>query len=260
MGYLDGKSVVITGASSGIGEYLARELHTRGCRLGLLARRAERLEALTEELRAAGPDAPAVAWQTADVRDGAAMEQALDALEDTLGGVDVVVANAGHGFPEPPHRFKPGASIELYDTNMLGTLRLLDWALPRFIERRAGHIVGVASVASYAGMTNSASYCGSKAAMRIHLQGLRVSLKRYGIAVTTICPGFVESELTADARYHMPFLMKTAPACRIIANAMEKRHAEVIFPWPMRLLVFVSTRLVPRFFLEYLMTNTNPPR
>ena len=80
-------------------------------------------------------------------------------------GADVVVANAGYGRPEPPHKFRPGRALQMYDTNLLGMLRTIDWALPRFLERRAGHLVGIASVASYLGMTNSASYCGSKAAM-----------------------------------------------------------------------------------------------
>lgn len=260
MSYLAGKSVVITGASSGIGAYLARELVARGARVGLLARRADRLQELADQLQSEKDSGTVAAWRVADVVDDDGLAKALDELEDELGGVDIVVANAGYGQPEPPHRFKPGSSMRMYDTNLFGMLRLFDWALPRFIERRSGHLVGVASVASYLGMTNSASYCGSKAAMRVHLQGLRVGLKRYGIAVTTICPGFVKSELTDKAKFNMPFLLETEASATKIANALERRASEVIFPWQMYWLTVFCSRFVPRAWLEGFMTNTKPPR
>ena len=251
MSRLDGQSVLITGASSGIGAELARELARRGAGVGLLARRDDRLEELAEQITRDGGRA---AWARADVGDTDVLEAALDRVADQLGGADVVVANAGWGRPEPPHKFKPGRAAAMYDTNVFGMLRVIDWALPRFLERRAGHIVGIASVASYLGMTNSPSYCGSKAAMRVHLQSLRVSLKPYRIAVTTICPGFVESELTENNRFPMPFLWKTDRAARKIAAAIEKRRGEVVFPWQMKLLMVWPSKLLPGALVERLMT------
>ena len=255
MSSLAEKSVLITGASSGIGAFLARELVRRGARVGLLARREEKLRQLAEELRRSGGRA---AWSLADVVDPEELAQALDAVDAELGGTDVVVANAGYGGPDPPHKFKPGAAIKMYDTNLFGMLRLIDWALPRFLEAGRGHIVGVASVASFAGLTHTSAYSGSKAAMRIHLQALRVSLKDQGIAVTTICPGFVKSELTAKAPYSMPFLWETDRAAGYIADAMETRRGEVVFPWQMRLLKQFSVRLAPVAFLEWLMWRASP--
>ncbi len=251
------KSVVITGASSGIGACLARELARRGARVGLLARREERLRQLADEIEQAGGRA---AWATADVTDTEALERALDAVETELGGVDVVVANAGYGRPEVPKKHQPGRSLEMYDANLLGMLRAIDWALPRFVERRGGHLVGVASVASFVGFPNSASYCGSKAAMRVHLQALRVSVHRYGIAVTTICPGFVKSELTDQTSYRMPFLWETDRAARKIADAIEKRRGLVVFPWQMQLLTIAATRWVPTRVLEWVMRRSGDPR
>ena len=255
MSYFVDKKVFITGASSGIGAELARQLHRQGAAVGLLARREERLRALAEEL---SPEGERVAWATADVTDGEELDQALDQLEQDLGGVDMLVANAGFGRPEAPHRFEPGQSLSTYDTNLFGMLRALDWVLPRFLEQRSGHIVGVASVASYWGLTNSASYCGSKAAMRIHLQGLRLSLWRYGIHVTTICPGFVESELTDGVRYNMPFYWDTPRAVRRICRALERQEGETIFPWQMRALVLLTTRFLPRRLVEAVARRYSP--
>lgn len=237
---LAGRSIFITGASSGIGAVLAQELARRGAAVGLLARREERLRELTATIRAAGGK---VAWARADVLDTAELHSACDRLEQELGGVDLVIANAGYGRPEPPHRFKPGSAVAMYDTNVLGMLRLFDWALPRFLERRAGHLVGVASMASYVAFPNSASYCGSKAAMRVHLQGLRVTLAKHGIAVTTICPGYVRSELTDLNQGKMPFFWETDRAARHISNAIEKRRGEVKFPWQMAWLLRLASRL-----------------
>ncbi|MCP3958070.1 MAG: SDR family NAD(P)-dependent oxidoreductase [bacterium] len=243
------KSVLITGASSGIGAYLARELARRGARLGLLARREDRLRELADELENGGAT---VAWATADVTDGEGLAHALDDLDADLGGTDVVVANAGYGVPEVPRRFEPGVAIAMYDVNLFGMLRVIDWALPRFLAEGSGHIVGISSVASFFGIPRNASYSGSKAAMRVHLQSLRMSLAPHGIAVTTICPGFVKSELTAPAKFPMPFLWETDRAARLIADAIEKRRGEVVFPWQMRWLKQLFVRAMPVAALEWL--------
>ncbi len=239
----DDKTVFITGASSGIGASLAKELVQRGARVGLLARRQDRLRDLAAEIATAGGTA---AWAAADVCDDRALVQALEALKEELGPPDVVVANAGTNRPETPKNFQPGNALHLYDINLLGMIRLIDWALPGFLARGAGQIVGIASLASYVGLPANAAYSGSKAAMRIHLQSLRVSLRRRGVAVTTICPGFVKSELTDRVKYPMPFKWETERATRYIATAMERRRGEVTFPWQMACILWVLVRLPGR--------------
>lgn len=246
---MSGRRVVITGASSGLGAALARELSGRGAAVALLARRGERLAALADTIRSAGGVA---AWREADVTDDAGLTEALDGVADELGGADVVVANAGFGRSEPPSRFKPGRARTVYDVNLTGMLRLIDWALPRFLESRAGHIVGVSSAASYIAAPHNAAYCGSKAAMRLHLQSLRLSLASHGIAVTTICPGFVRTELTDLNRHPMPFLWETDRAARVMADAIAKRRGEIVFPWQMKLILAFAKRL-PTSLQEFFM-------
>ena len=232
---------------------MVRELARRGAVVGLLARREERLREIQAEIETAGGRA---AWAEADVTDTDGLHAALDRLAEEIGDPDVVVANAGWNRSETMSRFKPGRAMSIYDTNLFGMLRLIDWALPRFLARGSGHVVGVASMASYFGFPANAAYCGSKAAMRIHLQSLRISGKKRGIAVTTICPGYVESELTDKNSYRMPFLWPTDRAARLMADAIEERRATLDFPWQMKWLVarFLH-RLVPRRLAEWAMAR-----
>ncbi|MEM8995971.1 MAG: SDR family NAD(P)-dependent oxidoreductase, partial [Acidobacteriota bacterium] len=138
MSTLKGKVVLISGASSGLGAEMARQMHRRGAAVGLLARREERLRELHDELGGERVD-----YEVADVTDGPILERALERLRERLGGVDVIVANAGYGRPESPHKFKPGVGLQMYDTNLFGMLRMIDWALPTFLRQGAGQIVGV---------------------------------------------------------------------------------------------------------------------
>ncbi|MEM8931245.1 MAG: SDR family NAD(P)-dependent oxidoreductase, partial [Acidobacteriota bacterium] len=130
-----------------------------------------------------------------------------------------------------------------------------DWAIPRFVEARAGHLVGVASMASYVGMPAMPAYCGTKAAMRVHMQGLRAQLKSYGIAVTTICPGFVETELTDRNKGTMPFLWPADRAVRLMTDAIEARRGDVPFPWQMRMILGALSRL-PSSITDALVART----
>lgn len=250
MGYYDGKVVLITGGSSGIGAELGRELARRGARVGLLARREDRLQEATEAIRSDGGTA---AWAAADVADEAGLHAAMDQLEQELGGVDIVIANAGFSRLETAKKFVPGRAAKIYDVNLMGFVHTVDWAMIRFAERKAGHVVGVASVASYLGMPGFSSYCGSKAAMRVHLQALRGTYKRMNVAVTTICPGFIESEMTEDLSFKTPFLWPTDKAVRVIADSIAKRKAEVVFPWQWRWGLVGFLYRLPRSWAEWLL-------
>ncbi len=239
---------VITGASSGIGAALARVLASSGYHVGLIARRAERLEALSKELG----DRAAVA--IADVSVRPQIVAAIHQLADKLGPVDLLIANAGLGYKTRLEPFNVEEIEQIIRVNLLGVVYSLEAVLPSMLERRSGHLAAVSSVAAYKGMPRESGYCASKAAVSAFMEGLRIQVRDRGIAVTTICPGFVKSEMTAGYRFHMPFLLETDDAARRICRALERKTKVFNFPWQTTLLMKLArwfpdglvARLVPK--------------
>lgn len=238
---------MISGASSGIGAALARELSRRGHALALLARRAEMLDALVAELKT-----PAVAL-ACDVTDSAAVRDAVAKGEAALGGpFDLAIANAGVGVGFPVTKFSLEDAERMVRVNIFGMMVLFDAVVPKMVERRAGHFAGVASLAGLRGLPTSAVYSSTKAAMQAFLEAARVELAPRGVAVTTINPGFVVSEMTAKNTFKMPFLMTAERAARIIADGLERRRRVIQFPMPMSLLLrFV--RVLPDAIYDRIM-------
>ncbi len=230
---------LITGASSGIGAALARELSRRGHALGLIARRAEMLDGLVGELKT-----PAVALPC-DVTDSDAVRAAVAKGEAALGGpFDLAIANAGVGIAFPATKFNLADAEQMVNVNILGMMVLFDAVVPGMVERRNGHFAGVASLAGLRGLPTSAVYSATKAAMQAFLEATRVELAPLGVAVTTINPGFVVSGMTAKNKFKMPFLMSAERAARIIAGGLERRARVVQFPMPMSMLMRF-TRALP---------------
>ncbi|HZC05789.1 MAG TPA: SDR family oxidoreductase [Ktedonobacterales bacterium] len=184
------KVVVITGASSGLGEATARRLAQEGARLVLGARRIERLQALAEEL-ALGKDA---AVQT-DVTEYAQVRRLVDQAMQTYGRVDVMVNNAGLMPHSPLERLKVEDWNRTIDVNLKGMLYGIGAALPHMKEQRSGHIINVSSVAGHKVRPGSAVYAATKAAVLVISEGLRQEVKPYNIRTTVISPGAVASEL-----------------------------------------------------------------
>ncbi len=235
------KTALITGASSGIGRELALELARRGWRVALMARRREALEDLARSVAAAGGEADVA---VADVNDAAAVASGVAALAARYGPIELAVANAGVSQSGPVAKIDPAAARVILRTNVEGTLNLIAAVLPSMLERKSGHIVGIASLAGFRGLPGSAIYSASKAAMRALLEGARVELAPKGILVTTINPGFIRTPMTAAHQFRMPFLMDADEAARRIADAIEARKTELSFPLPMALFVRLS-RFLP---------------
>ena len=220
------RTAVIIGASSGIGEALARELHCAGWRLGLLARRIERLEVLRETL------APATVVRALDVvqPDAAAI---LEEVFDGLGGVDLVIISAGAGHNNPDLLWELDA--ETVTVNVLGFMAMAQVAMRHFLRRQRGHLVGISSIAALRG-NPAAAYAASKAFQSVYLDGLRDWARQSGcpIAVTEVQPGAVDTAMLKPDRplpalFRRLFVASPEKAARQILRAIQKRkkHAYI---------------------------------
>jgi short-subunit dehydrogenase len=247
------KVVLITGASSGIGRALALELGKRGARLGLTARRGEELLRLAEEVGRAGGEALAL---PADVRDPEALKAAAERVRERWGRVDVLVANAGMSTTTAGTRLDAGEVGNVISINVLGVVNSVAAVLPGMLERGAGHLVAISSLASYRGMPKSGAYSASKAAVSTFFESLRVDLRKSHIDVTTIHPGFIRTPMTAGRKKKLPFLLEPDDAaCRII-KAIERRARTYAFPWQLASLVRVL-RHMPGTLYDRLASNSN---
>ncbi|MFP5245298.1 MAG: SDR family NAD(P)-dependent oxidoreductase, partial [Thermoanaerobaculia bacterium] len=213
---------ILTGASSGIGLALARELGRRGYDLALLARRGDVLDELAKHL-----PSRAVAV-VCDVTDAASVRDAVRKAELELGGpFDLAIANAGVSIPNHATKFNLAEAEQVIRVNVLGTFYLYDAVIPSMIERRRGRFVGVASLAGLRGLPTSGPYSASKAAMQAFLEAARIELVPYGVGVTIVNPGFVRTAMTEKNRFKMPFLMNADEAANVIADGIE-RGARVV--------------------------------
>jgi short-subunit dehydrogenase len=237
----------LTGASSGLGWALAPLLAKDGDAVALAARREAPLQELGERIRAAGGRAMPIAC---DVNDRASVKAAVQRCESELGPVTRLVANAGIGGPTPAAKFDAFRAEEIIHTNILGAIYSIDAALPGMLQRGAGHIVGICSLAGFRGIPGTSAYCASKAGLMTLLDSFRIELRPRGIFVTTICPGYVKTELTAGRKIKMPFLMELDDAARSIHSAIRKRKRLHLFPWPLALFVRFG-RLLPAALYDW---------
>jgi short-subunit dehydrogenase len=248
---------VITGASSGIGWALAKELAAQGCRVGLVARRRDNLAALAAEIDLAGG---VTAFAAADVADRAALNAAVGEVAGKLGPVDLLVANAGVGAPTLLEPVNVPDIEKMFRVNVLGVVYSIEAVLPAMLQRGTGHLAAVSSMAAYKGLPGESAYSASKAAVNTYMEGLRIQLRDRGIAVTTICPGFVKTPMTEVNEFHMPWLVTAEDAARRMVRALARRKKVFNFPWQMGVLMRV-TRWLPDWVVARVMRqyNEKPP-
>lgn len=236
-----GKTVYVTGASVGIGKELVRQLAAKGAKVALFARRLDACEQTLKELRASGGEGIALAC---DVTDRDATLEAFAAAERAVGPCDILIANAGVGYPVKAKRFDAAKARGIIDVNVVGAFNAIEAVLPGMVARKSGQIVGISSLAAYRSFPESHVYCASKAALSAFLEGLRLEVVRDGVAVTTICPGFIRTDMTAANTMPMPLLMDVGPAVRRIVSAIERRAK--VYAFPRRMLWFIRlSRLIP---------------
>ena len=243
---IDAETAIVTGASSGIGAELARQLAAMGVKVGLTARRESELERLASSIRGAGG---AAVVAPADAADPASSRAALARLTQELGPIDLLIANAGVGVEESPSRFSADDFDRMVRVNLIAVGYAIEAVLPGMLERRRGQIVGISSLAAYRGLPGSAGYSATKAGLSAFLEGLRPQLRPRGISVTAVHPGFVRTEMTAGQKGWQPFLMDADRAARIILRGVARRKRRVDFPWPM-VGVLRGVQLIPGWIYD----------
>ena len=241
--------ILITGASSGLGQELARQYANRDNELVLLARREERLLELHSELYSSKKNVEIV---VADVTEF----ETLQAKIKTLGAVDIVILNAGislghKGDITPIADFK-----RLYDVNVLANHAILEVLLPLFKKQQSGKIVFISSLASLFSMPSSKVYSSSKRALNAYAEGIRYKYKKDNIKVINILPGFIKSELTDKNEFNMPFILETKDGVSKIINAISKNKRFYAFPLRFYLIIWVLN-LLPHFLREKIVNFIN---
>jgi short-subunit dehydrogenase len=242
--------VFLTGASSGLGEALALHYAAGGATLGLFARRDTELQRIAAALAPA-----AVATYVGDVRDAEALQRSARDFIGRFGTPDVVIASAGvsRGTLTSEAEDLP-AFRAVFDTNVLGMVATFQPFVGPMREARQGALVGIASIAGFRGLPGSGAYSASKAAAIAYLESLRIELFGSGVAVVTVCPGYIATPMTAGNPYRMPFLMRPEIAARKIAVAIERKRRFYVLPWQMAWVGRVM-RLVPRPLFDRALAN-----
>jgi short-subunit dehydrogenase len=230
------KNILITGASSGLGRQMAREFAGRGASLALCARRLDRLEELKAELTERHPGIT-VAVRTLDVTDTAAVFDVVKAFRADLGSLDRVVVNAGLGKGQPLGTGRFDANLQTAQTNFVGALAQIEAAMEVFREQRNGHLVIISSVSALRGMPRHlTTYAATKAGVAALGEGLRAELARGkagDIAVSTIYPGYIRSEMNEKLAKAPAFMVSTEKGTRAIVAAIEKEKPSARVPvWP----------------------------
>jgi NAD(P)-dependent dehydrogenase (short-subunit alcohol dehydrogenase family) len=241
--------VFITGASSGIGEALAKHYAAQGAVLGLAARRADQLQALAETLPCT------VICYPLDVTDAAALKCAGEDFIARFGAPDIVIASAGVSAGTLTEYAEDLDAIRrVMDVNLFGMAATFS----PFIHamRLAGHgrLVGMASVAGIRGLPGAEAYSASKAAAISYLESLRLEMRGSGVKVVTICPGYIETPMTAINHYRMPFLLPAPDAARRFARTIERGKSYAVIPWQMGVVAKLM-RLMPNVIYDRLFAN-----
>jgi NAD(P)-dependent dehydrogenase (short-subunit alcohol dehydrogenase family) len=241
--------VFLTGASSGIGEALAHFYAARGDTLGLLARREDHLARLKSALGSP------VETYAADVTDLQAVRAAAEHFIARHGVPDIVIGNAGvsHGtlleFEDDVDVFR-----QIMDVNVNGVVNTFHPFIAPMKARGSGSLVGIASVAGFRGLPGAGAYSASKAATITFCEALRVELKAAGVQVTTICPGYIATPMTAGNPYPMPFIIPADKFARRCARAIDAKTGFAVIPWPMAIAGSIF-RVIPNFIYDRMMAK-----
>ncbi len=241
------KTILITGASSGLGAGMAREFAKMGRDLALCARRVDRLEQLKAELLSLNPNIR-VAIRPIDVNEYEQVFEGFRAFQQELGSLDRIIVNAGLGKGQPLGTGYFYANRQTAETNFVAALAQCEAALEILRKQNAGHLVTISSMSAMRGMPrNLTTYAATKAGLAALTEGIRADLIKTPIKVSTIYPGYIRSEINEKVK-NTPFMVDTETGCRALVKAIEKERPEAyVPPWPWTPIGFLMRHLPLRF-------------
>jgi short-subunit dehydrogenase len=242
------KTIVITGASSGLGAALARAYALPGAQLHLIGRNAERL---TQIANLCAENEARAEIHTIDVTDREAMSARLSAI-DAATPIDLVIANAGVSAGTGGSTEDDAQVRRIFATNVDGVLNTIQPLIPNMVVRGCGQIAIISSLAGIRGLPSCPAYSASKAAVRYYGEALRGVLGKHGVKVNVVCPGYIDTPMTQVNNFPMPLMMSADKAASIIVRRLEKNHSRIAFPLalhtPLWLLSCLSPTLTDWFF------------
>jgi len=237
------KTILITGASSGLGRGMAREFAAMGRNLALCARRTDRLEELKQELEGKHADIK-VSIKALDVLDYEQVFEVFRAFRQEFGSIDRIIVNAGMGKGQPLGTGYFWANRQTAETNFVAALAQCEAAMEIFREQNSGHLVMISSMSAMRGMPkNLTTYAATKAGVAALTEGLRSEMLGKPIKISTLYPGYIRSEINEKVK-NTPFMIDTETGCKLLARAIEKESAEASVPaWPWAPLGFLMRHL-----------------
>lgn len=247
--------ILLTGASSGIGNQLAKDLANEGAKLALVSRRADLLETLAGEIN----QNSSVKYYKCDVTIKHEVEQTISQIKKDFGKIDAAFLNSGVAYRSSVLNYNSKDAETTFNTNVLGAIYCIEQVLKDFINEKRGIIIGVSSLGDGKGFPKSGFYSASKAAFTILLESLRIELKKYNVKVVTIKPGFVKTAMTDKNEFEMPFLMSIEEASKIIINGLKKDKRIIEFPFGTTLGAKIL-RMMPTKWFEYLASKDPKPK
>jgi short-subunit dehydrogenase len=250
------KTVLLTGASSGIGYSIAKLLPKENCSIALLSRRENLLNDLVNDIKTSAVQVRAYKCDVGNIDE---VRNIFKQIGNDFGKIDIAILNAGASSRADVSNYSSLKAKEIFEANTFGIINCVEQLLPDFIKRKEGMIVGVSSLAESRGFPKSGFYNASKAAATLLLESLRVELKPYKIKVVIVKPGFVRTPMTDKNEFHMPFLMDVNKAAKIILEGIKKEKRIIQFPMS----TVIGSKIVkymPDWLFDFLMSKELPAR
>lgn len=249
--------VLITGASSGLGREMARQLAERGWRIAITGRREAELRATARQVESVGGECLVLVGSVAEPE---TVKRHYATIRGQWAGLDWAILNAGVGDSTDARDLRADEYHRILATNVGGAVNWLEVVLPDMVEAGRGTIAGISSLAAWRGLPKAGAYSASKAALAILLESARVDLRGTGVEVVTVCPGFIKNGNTSPgAEGGKPFVLELEDGVRRILAGIDGKKRTVHFPWPLSHFMKYVVRNMPDRFYDWLVSRLMSP-